>query len=82
MRQIGPLAVESDRLFRVLICPGVRGLFYLCQREGEMGLDLAVVLLIGGELAVFVHEIVCDHIELQLLVLRIEDQIILLVRRS
>ena len=57
VRQIGPLAVESDCLFRVLICPGVRSLFYLCQREGEMGLDLAVVLLIGGELAVFVHEI-------------------------
>jgi hypothetical protein len=45
-----------------------------------MGLHLPVVAVVVRELSVLVHQVVCHHIELQLLIFRVEHQIILLLR--
>ena len=44
-----------------------------------MGFHFCIVALIVGKFAVFVHQIVADHVEFQLFIFRIENQPILLV---
>ena len=71
---------EGDLFLRPVIGPGIRGLLHIRQILRQMGLHLLIVYLVLGKLTVFVHQIVGDHVEFQLLVLRVEDQVILLFR--
>ena len=61
--------------------PFIGKLFHIGQVLCQMGFHLGIIFGIVGEFAVFEHQVVAHHEELELFVLFGNDQIVLLVRR-
>ena len=76
MRQIRMRLFESNLLFRIMIGPGVCGNFHLCKGFRQVRFHFLIVTVIFGKLAVFIHQIICQHKELQLLINRIDNQML------
>ena len=76
MGQIGMILQESNLVLGIVICPGIGCLLDLHQALCQVCFHFLVVALVLGEFAVLVHQVVGNHVELQLLILGVQNQMI------